>query len=293
MLLSFSKEEPNDCFPSYQDYLCAQGEFESFIISLLKCQNNSREKKSENSNFFQEPCDIVVNNTFLSNISDESQQLLNVILSPNNENKNNDNVPKDNKIIKNKKDLKSSHNSSVYFIKSKKNKKNKRFKRYKKYCKINSNTTIKYNFPKKVYKKRKIIFYKSIITKTYLIRLCNDCFKLIINKIIFFAKKAKIKIFFPSWKKSAEHISNIIKYLNRKNCTHIWMERKKNHKILFNFKELCKLINIYNTFYNICVNIIIIIIITIIIDILILVLKNELLDKKVTRFISNKKQKTQ
>jgi hypothetical protein len=71
------------------------------------------------------------------------------------------------------------------------------------------------------------------------------------------------------------------------------MERKKNHKILFNFKELCKLINIYNTFYNICVNIIIIIIITIIIDILILVLKNELLDKKVTRFISNKKQKTQ
>ena len=77
MLLSFTLDEPSECLSNYQDYLCAQGEFESFVISLKKNHQSFLEKSNIGKTLsFKESFDGVINNSFLnySNVEEEEMK---------------------------------------------------------------------------------------------------------------------------------------------------------------------------------------------------------------------------
>ena len=78
MLLSYIKDEASECLSNYQDFLCAQGEFESFVISLKKNHQSFWEKSNIiNSLSFKEPFEEVINNSFLnySKVKEEDEEM--------------------------------------------------------------------------------------------------------------------------------------------------------------------------------------------------------------------------
>lgn len=292
MLLSFSKDDSLGCLSSYQDYLYAKGELDSFILSLVKYQKNSLDKNSESSYVFQESFENRLSNTFFSNWDENEQEFiedfaLHFNIKKEQLIKNNTQKQKkdSNAKIINNKNMNLSSNSTVLIILRKYRNKKSKSQTFlkKKLLKIN-NDFIKNNIPKKVYRKRKIIFYKSFLFTTYLLKHFYDIFKLIISKFLFFIKNFKIKIIFPNRRKSGEYISNIIKKSYRKNFINIINGRKKTKKLLFNdFKEFIKVIIIHFICSNIIVNIIMIIIV-IKVDILILLLNNYFFYNLFTRY---------
>ena len=293
MLLSFSKNDSLGCLSSYQDYLYAKGELDSFILSLVKYQKNSLEKNSESSYVFQESFENRLSNTFFSNWDENEQEFIEdfalhfnikkeqLIKNNTQKQKKDSNI----NIINNKKNMNLSSNSTVFIILRKcKNQKSKTQTFLKKKLLKIKNDFIKNNIPKKVYRKRKIIFYKSFLFSTYLLKHFYDIFKLIISKFLFFIKNLKIKIIFPNRRKSGEYISNIIKKTYRNNFINIIKGRKKTKKFLFNdFKDFIKVIILHFIFSNIIVNIIMIII-AIKEDILILLLNYYFFYNGFTRF---------
>ena len=81
MLLSDIKDESNMHISSYQDFLCAEGELESYIITLKRFQMLSSEMSNADSEIsFKDPISEI-KNTFIYNFisNDEEQEIQQIV----------------------------------------------------------------------------------------------------------------------------------------------------------------------------------------------------------------------
>ena len=109
MLLSYTIDETSECLSNYQDFLCAQGEFESFVISLKKNHQSFWEKSNiVNSLSFKESFEEIINNSFLNYSKAEEEEMKKFISdlvnlpiqnSKNKENNISNNIPKEKKSL--------------------------------------------------------------------------------------------------------------------------------------------------------------------------------------------------
>lgn len=225
MLLSYIKDESSECLSNYQDFLCSQGEFESFVISLKKNHQSFWEKSNiVNSLSFKESIEDVINNSFLnySNVEeDDVKKFISDFISfpnPNSKNKENNisiNIQKEKKDLI---DFNKPNDDRIPLSIYKKRRISKRKAKYKQsLLKVKeSHFPNEYDNFKKISKKKRKIVNIFFILKLKLSGYYYIYSFIMIKKSFIYIKKIKKKKFFEIDKKRANKRIEYRNFINHR-----------------------------------------------------------------------------